>query len=387
MMHTRTVFSHYDQFFVASLKGRYITLEHLNELFSLVRNDFDISIVGRSENGIEIPMIRVGTGEKKVLAWSQMHGNESTTTKAVMDFISFCSQKEHFQESISKFLNTYSFYVIPILNPDGALLYTRANQNEIDLNRDAKLKSQSESKALVDVFNNIKPDLCLNLHDQRTIYGASTRMPATISFLAPSADQARTITSSRQIAMKHIERMTSCLHQHIPGQVGRYDDGFNDNCVGEAFQIMRVPTILFEAGHYPKDYEREETRKFIFLALLELFEIESSTVSQSKTLNYAAIPENNKDCRDVILHKVRCPDSGTMISIALQYEEVLQNGSVQFQAVISEIGDLDSFSGHLEIDVKGDSILIDSQQIFEIGQNVTTVFGESDPSVVYFSMK
>lgn len=382
-----SIFSKYSQFYDVNLKGRYITLDHLKESLNLIEKSIPISIIGQSENGVDIPMIQLGSGSKKVLAWSQMHGNESTTTKAVMDFISFCNQKQFFQNVISDFLETYSFYIIPILNPDGALLYTRENINGIDLNRDAQLKSQKESRALDKAFNSVQPDLCLNLHDQRTIYGAAAGLPATVSFLSPSADAERTITHSRQISMGHIERMASSLANYVPGQVGRYDDSFNANCVGDTFQMKEVPTILFEAGQYPNDYEREQTRKLVFLALLTLFELEQNGLEVAKTPPYHSIPENNKNFRDVILRNFTCHESGNRFDMALQYEEILCDKRIQFQPVIDEIGDLSTYSGHLEVDVQSASLLVNSQKNWLIGQNVLKISDRNDPSIVYFSMK
>ncbi|HBY69576.1 MAG TPA: peptidase M14, partial [Flavobacteriaceae bacterium] len=218
----------------------------------LLKNNSKIELIktGVSEKGKEIPVLKIGKGSKKVLAWSQMHGNESTTTKAVLDFLSCIDQKEVFQKEISTFIESYSVYLIPILNPDGAKAYTRENANGVDLNRDAKALTQKESKLLRELFTEIKPDLCLNLHDQRTIYGLETGNPATVSFLSPSANTERTITDARKIAMHHIVKMNRALQRFIPNQVGRYDDTFNDNCVGDSFTAAGVPTILFEAGHY-----------------------------------------------------------------------------------------------------------------------------------------
>ena len=62
------------------------------------------------------------------------------------------------------------------------------------------------------------------------------------------------------------------MYQHyIPNQVGRFDDSFNINCVGDYFTAQNTPTILFEAGHFKEDYERDEVRKFIFISLLAAF--------------------------------------------------------------------------------------------------------------------
>src|SRR5690606_27024398 len=124
--------------------------------------------------------VQVGNGETKVLMWSQMHGNASTTTKGLIDFLSYLNSDDEIAQKIK---NYYTLYCIPILNPDGAELYTRANANEIDLNRDAKVLTQSESHVLRRTYLDFNPDLCFNLHDQRTIFGTeNTGLPATMSF-------------------------------------------------------------------------------------------------------------------------------------------------------------------------------------------------------------
>ena len=211
--------------------------------------------------------------KKNVLAWSQMHGNESTTTKTIFDFLKFVTQKDHFKDEIKSFLNDFTLYVIPILNPDGASLYTRNNANDIDLNREAQNLSQNESRVLMNVFKTLKPNLCLNLHGQRSIFGLETKKPATVSFLSPSSTIDRQVTDSRKMAMQLIVGLNNYLQQLIPGQIGRYDDSFNANCFGDTFQKEGVPVILFEAGHIGSDYRREKTRAYLFYAMVCLFDI------------------------------------------------------------------------------------------------------------------
>ena len=58
-----------------------------------------------------------------------------------------------------------------MLNPDGATLYTRANANAVDLNRDSQDLTQPARRVLRATFERFKPDYCFNLHDQRTIFG------------------------------------------------------------------------------------------------------------------------------------------------------------------------------------------------------------------------
>ena len=116
-----------------------------------------------------------------------MHGNESTSTKGLLDFLNFLQNDI---ENATLILEEYTFCVIPMLNPDGAELYTRVNANEIDLNRDFQNLTQPESRLLMGLYQDFKPDFCFNLHDQRSIFGVGTTgKPATISFLAPSFDE------------------------------------------------------------------------------------------------------------------------------------------------------------------------------------------------------
>lgn len=370
----------YTNHFDARLKGRYLHLKHIDPILDLYEDVFSISIIGASENDKNIRCVKVGKGEKVVLAWSQMHGNESTTTKALFDFFKFLTQKQYFQKEIEAFLNTYTFYSIPILNPDGAELYTRENVNGIDLNRDAVDLSQSESRVLRDLFTSVKPELCLNLHDQRTIYSLVDGKSATVSFLSPAANAQMDITEARRVAMAEIVRMFTTLNRYIPGQIGRYDDSFNENCVGDSFQKLGVPTVLFEAGHFSNDYQREKTREYIFYAMLSLFGI-TKEVQPSNETDYFSIPQNEKLFKDVIIRNVEI--DGKITSLSICYEEILVGDSIQFVPILEKIGGLDSFFGHKEINAGGAKILLNSHENVFVGEKVASIVDKSSAKSLF----
>ncbi len=336
-----------------SITGRYVTLEHLEREWLTKHAGIGIEDIGSSVLGESIKGISLGVGPNRILMWSQMHGNESTTTKAVLDLVNFLTTPSSLSESI---LGNCTLYIIPILNPDGAKQYTRENANGVDLNRDAKSLTQPESKVLRSVFDSFKPDYCFNLHDQRTLFGVGgTAKSATISFLSPSSDPSRKITPTRETAMRLITGMNDLLQKSIPGQVGRYDDSFNENCVGDAFQMLEVPTILFEAGHYPGDYQREITREHIFYALLKSIEIiVLDDVEQFEMNQYFNIPENNKVFYDVLIQNANIINSGLDIEqrIGIRYKEVLQNDVIHFVPEIANIGKLPGQFGHWQLDCK-----------------------------------
>ena len=328
-----------------SLFGRYITLKDIEGLLA----NLPVEIIGKSVQGKPIYKYTIGTGATKVFMWSQMHGNESTTTKAVFDFFSLIHSSNELGQRL---LKEFTFCFLPMVNPDGAELYTRENANKVDLNRDSIDLSQPESQLLRQTFNEFQPDYCFNLHDQRTIFGVGTTgNVATVSFLAPSFNENRDINEVRSKAMNIIVAMNEELQKHIPNQVARFDDGFNANCIGDQFTLLGVPTILFEAGHYPNDYYREYTRKMIFIALISgLQHIYENVVVDDKNANYLGITKNNIIFYDFLYKNVKINYDGKEIitNFAAQYKEELVDGKIQFNSYIAEIGDLKGKLGHYQ---------------------------------------
>ena len=350
------------------LRGRYITNSHIKPLLENLNSSFEVSEIGTSVLGKSISAIKIGTGKKRLLLWSQMHGNESTTTKALFDFINALN---HPNQALSYLTDACTFYIIPILNPDGAEAYTRLNAVDVDLNRDAQILSQPESKVLRTAYNDFKPHYCFNLHGQRTIFSAGpTNKIATVSFLSPAQDENRTITEFRKIGMDIIAEMNRTLQQLIPGQVGRYDDSFNINCVGDSFQSFNVPTILFEAGHFENDYEREQTRFYIFSSYISAFTyISKQNVTGENYEDYFKIPENDKCFFDIIIRdaNVGTADNPQISDIGILFVEKLINNKIEFLSKIDSIKVLTNFYGHKEINAKGMRVLGDSGKVLKEG--------------------
>ncbi|WP_233268548.1 M14 metallopeptidase family protein [Cellulophaga sp. L1A9] len=330
-----------------TVQGRYVTNNMVFPFLDRLEGQFKIEVIGRSVLNKEIKSVTFGTGKYKILMWSQMHGNESTTTKAVLDFFNLIDSNSDVAQYL---LTSCTFKVIPILNPDGAEVYTRINANGVDLNRDAQDRSQPESNVLRAAFDSFVPDYCFNLHDQRTIFNVGvTSKPATVSFLAPSHDEERSISETRGISMQLIVAMNKELQKYIPGQVGRYDDGFNANCVGDSFQMLNKPTVLFESGHFSNDYEREETRKFIFCALVAGCQaIAAQDIAAYPQADYFEIPENGKLFYDILIKNAdfvnKSLQNGTDIGIL--FKETLVSGVLTFVPYIEKTGNLSNFYGH-----------------------------------------
>lgn len=348
----------------SSVSQRYVALSHIEPLLLRLKKHGKISVGGTSVLNKPIYVYQSGSGKIRVMMWSQMHGNESTTTKALLDLFNFLESEDG-----RDFQQKFTFCIIPMLNPDGAELWTRNNANDVDLNRDAQNLSQPESKILRKYIDDFKPDVCFNLHDQRTIFGVEgTQNPATVSFLAPSFNPEKEVNDIRKKAMEIIVYMNEELQNYIPNQTARFDDGFNINCIGDTVQRSKIPTILIEAGHYPNDYQRQITRKYIFIALLAgLDNLKINSNSFAKYLEYFNISNNMAFFFDVFYKNVKFNYDNKQIitNFAVQFSERVKNDQIVFDALVKEVGSLEGFCGHFEYDAQG-SEYADGQQNYPI---------------------
>ncbi|APY00355.1 M14 family zinc carboxypeptidase [Lacinutrix venerupis] len=356
----KTIFNEHKE---TALFGRYINLKHIIPLLKKHENNFKIEVIGQSVLKENIHSIKIGAGKKRILMWSQMHGNESTTTKSIFDLLNFFTDNP-LSESI---LNACTIVIIPILNPDGAKAYTRLNANNVDLNRDAQNLTQPESIVLKDLFNSFKPHYCFNLHGQRTIFSAgATNNSASLSFLSPAQDKDCTITGNRKKAMSIIVKINTMLQAEIPNQVGTYDDAYNINCVGDTFQSLNVPTVLFEAGHYSNDYDREEVRRYVFQSyLIALTTIVNNDINLEDFNEYLKIPQNEKLFFDVII-KNACFNN-EILDIAIQYQEKLIDDKIIFSPKVEKIDKLDNYFAHNVIDASNNAVLDKDGHTLSIG--------------------
>ncbi|WP_313580907.1 M14 family zinc carboxypeptidase [Chishuiella sp.] len=307
--------------------------------------------IGTSFLGNSIYKLSFGTGEKRILIWSQMHGNESSGTRAMFDVINFFEQNSEITQNI---LSQLTIDFIPMLNPDGANVNTRRNAIGIDINRDFLAKESTEIHILLKQVEKGNYITLFNLHDQRTIFNVgTTEEPATLSFLAPSYNLEEDVNDVREKTMGIIQAINTDLQKVIPGKVGRYTSEFYPMSTGDNFTKMGYPCVLFEAGHYPNDYQRNETRKYNALAIISgLFSV--ATQNEFAFDDYLSIPQNGQRFLDVILHNVQIQngDKSSHVDLGIYFEDIYNNKSnkVEQIAKIIEIGDLRKFVGHLELD-------------------------------------
>lgn len=134
-----------------------------------------ISLIGKSGLGREIHLVTVGKGGKRVLIVCRQHGNEPTSTEAMMEYAEESFNEEDLMEKVT-------ISIILMANPDGAELYRkicRKGKTSIlssyvarsvkpyrgDMNRDHKKRKFPEAKVIGKAVEETEPNLILDLHN------------------------------------------------------------------------------------------------------------------------------------------------------------------------------------------------------------------------------
>ena len=317
--------------------------------------------VEKAGNSLEerpIYQIRYGTGPIKILLWSQMHGNEATATRAILELFQFFNSPI----ATKKWADQLSIYFLPLLNPDGATAHIRENAAGIDINRDALFLAAPESAILDEALHSIKPDFSFNLHDQQIYYGIGNPCKqAAISLLAPPIDSKGSMNKNRIKAAKLVVLMEKWLKSVYNLNVGKWKDEYEQRAFGEYSQELGSATILIEAGGLAHDWEKTKLTKYYFsLLLFAIQAILDEDYEKEDIAEYETIPSNILGIFDLIIRnaQVEIGKNVCKLDIGIRREDspnadgksILQIGK------IVEMGDLSYATGIEEFDANGAKI-------------------------------
>ena len=244
----------------------------LQALESRFPDSLRLEEVGKSFLGRSIRMLTLGNGERKILLWSQMHGDEPSATPALLDIAHYLL--EHTEEPAPRsILDTFTLLMIPMLNPDGTEIYERRNAQAIDINRDALNLVTPEGRVLKRVRDEYEPLLGFNLHDQnrRTAVG-DTGLLATNAVLAVAGDSENTLTPGRLRAKRACAAIVAALAPFMPGGMARYDEDWSPRAFGDNLTAWGTPVVLIESGGVPSGHEFTVLTRLNFVAILSVLQ-------------------------------------------------------------------------------------------------------------------
>lgn len=310
-----------------------------------------IQNLGESLEGRSINLVSCGQGQTAILLWSQMHGDESTATLALMDIFNFLTSRADEDRWIPRMLDAVTLYAIPMLNPDGAERVHRYTASEIDMNRDGRVLATPEARILREAQKRYKPSFGFNLHDQELSAVGTTRKVTAIGLLAPALDIQRSVPPVRRRAMAVAAVMARALDRFAHGHLAKYDDTYEARAFGDNMQQWGTSTVLIESGHWPRDREKTFIRKLNFVAILAALHAIGDRSYRAENLNwYHRLVPNTKFMYDIIIQNITLLHQkgwSHRADIGLTITPQANRLAAQPTVTIKEIGDL-STCGALE---------------------------------------
>ncbi len=267
-------------------------VEGIRELEARHADGLSVEEVGRSVVGRPIHLLTLGLGPRRVLLWSQMHGDEPSATPALLDIAHFLLSSP--DPAAAALLDGATLLLVPMLNPDGAERYARRSAQGIDINRDALSLATPEGRLLKTLRDRFEPELGFNLHDQnrRTTVGDTTRL-ATVALLAVAGDEEGTMTPGRARAKRVCAAIARALAPYVPDGIARYDEDWNPRAFGDNITGWGTPVVLVESGGLPPGWGYPDLTRLNFVALLSALSglVEDDLVAEDPA-TYEALERN-----------------------------------------------------------------------------------------------
>ncbi len=357
----------------------------------------EVTSLGKSVEGRDIKRLQIGTGPKRVLAWSQMHGNEPTHTAVLVDLLNFLL-KEPTHPSALEILSQCTLVLIPMLNPDGAERNIRRNAQDIDVNRDALHLQSPEGRLLRQAVKDIRPQFALNLHNQRPsdMVGNSGQV-AAVSLLVPPLDAEDTQTEQTIDAKKIAVSIMHAIEPTCQGMISRYPADFMPRCFGEWVQQQGVATVTLEAGGWSSVDASPLVQLHCVAVVRALEAIATDDFLHADPAEYDRLPRTGEhDLFGLLIQGVTLfngrQSSPFVTDLGINFHTVEPVG----QGVLEDLGDLSVTTGKEELDGKGlvclpgrivagadvsPENLPDHEQVQQLlSQGVTSVIGRVDIS-------
>jgi len=338
--------------------------EIVGELGTLVRGSagmLTMRELGRSVEGRSINMVSCGHGPINILLWSQMHGDESTATLALMDGFQFLVREHKRKTWVDGMLAGIAIHAIVMLNPDGADRVQRHTAVGIDMNRDARVLATPEARVLREAQQRLQPTFGFNLHDQTLSSVGSTPKVAVLALLAPALDGNKSLAAGRVRAMRIGACIVRSLGQFVDGHISTYDDSFEPRAFGDSMQMWGTSTLLIESGHWPGDPEKLFVRKLNYVAILtSLGAIANGSYQDVELDHYTGLVANGKNMFDYIIRGVllaHVTGWTHQVDVGLSVDPAINRGLTtrgnSTLVTVKEVGDLSAHGALATLDANG----------------------------------
>ncbi len=338
-----SIWEEYDHYKIRSvIPGRLSYGEVVETLSRLHReHPADISLLplANSVEGRPIHRVDVGRGPTRILLWSQMHGDEPTHTVVLLELLHALFGPAN-PDWAQRILSQCALTMVPMLNPDGAVRWSRFNAQTIDINRDARRLATPEGQALHQLVAENSFDFAFNLHNQSRHSTVDGVRLASVSLLVPPLDEEETVTPWVHRAKSVAGQFVRAVRPYCSSLISRYDAGYMPRCFGEWVQSQRVSTLLVEAGGIPANADTLWLTRVHFCGLVAaLYAIATHNLDDDCVRDYLALPRSSSERSfDLLIRHVLMPHAvgRAAIDIGVNFE----SDAPSCVGTISDLGDL-----------------------------------------------
>ena len=204
------------------------------------------SYMGKTAGGRKIPLVKLGTGDKKILVIGTEHAREYVTTSLIMRSIdtyanAYVKNSKIDGVNVKKVLNKVTFYFVPMLNIDGAQVvmgnltskHKRIVKKYVKTKHYNKYKNQWKSNLRgVDINRN---------YPFRWAYGKSPKIRGYMDFKGRKQASEPEVKSIINLCADN--KFAHMFTMHTRGQVIYWKDAYNGTVPGASTLSSKVASI------------------------------------------------------------------------------------------------------------------------------------------------
>ncbi|MGD2123764.1 MAG: M14 family zinc carboxypeptidase [Gemmatimonadota bacterium] len=248
-----------------------------------------ISLAGTSVEGRPLHLVRVAhprpptdqeiaTGQAVLIVGSQ-HGNEPAGREAALQMLRDLAFTE--EEVLLDVLTSATVLFIPSANPDGRVADTRANANQVDINRDHLALVSPEARAIAAVLRDLRPDLVVDAHERPTGTTPDLELlwPRNLNVYGPVRDLSRELVEDWLFDDLAAAGRSVELYSPAPGGAGDENETILRNTVG----LRHSLGVLVESAGTRPSVERVAVHLDAFRSTLRFLKERSGEILAAVT--------------------------------------------------------------------------------------------------------
>ncbi|MBU5485754.1 hypothetical protein KQI86_15650 [Clostridium sp. MSJ-11] len=244
----------------------------LKQIEKSSKGAMELTVAGKSNQGKDIYLAKVGNGSKSVMIITQQHGNEPLGTEAALEVLKFLSTGN---KNVQDILKEVTVYIVPRVNVDGTEVQHRYNVDPTapkvnyavegvgyDMNRwhwqnweDSPLYKKDggktyptnpvpEAVAVLNAYKEIKPEWVIDLHHQGTYINEENGNMIKTSILWPTDPKAK--PEAVELSKKMCSVIYTDLEKYGFAEVSLYDGGAYEGIARNSYGIAGSGSVLIE---------------------------------------------------------------------------------------------------------------------------------------------